>query len=108
MRFISYTNAQGPGVALRSPEGYRGLPIAQLGGDLRALLAEGGQGLIRAAKRLIDAPVLASDGWTLLPLIPDPEKIICIGLNYADHSAESGFEVPAYPTVFARYATSLV
>ncbi len=39
---------------------------------------------------------------------PHPPKIVCIGLNYADHSAESGFEVPNYPTVFGRFASSLI
>nr|WP_272490881.1 fumarylacetoacetate hydrolase family protein [Mesobacterium pallidum] len=34
--------------------------------------------------------------------------MLCIGLNYADHSAEGGFAVPDYPTVFARFNTSLV
>jgi 2-keto-4-pentenoate hydratase/2-oxohepta-3-ene-1,7-dioic acid hydratase in catechol pathway len=35
-------------------------------------------------------------------------KIICVGLNYADHSKESGYELPAYPTLFARWASSLI
>ena len=43
-----------------------------------------------------------------LPPLPSPPKILCVGLNYADHSAESGFEVPAYPTIFARFASSLI
>lgn len=42
-------------------------------------------------------------------LIPfTPGKIICIGLNYADHTAESGMVQPDYPTVFGRFASSLV
>jgi 2-keto-4-pentenoate hydratase/2-oxohepta-3-ene-1,7-dioic acid hydratase in catechol pathway len=45
---------------------------------------------------------------TLLPPIPRPGKILCIGLNYRDHSQESGFEVPTYPAVFARFANSLI
>ncbi len=45
---------------------------------------------------------------TWLPTIPRPGKIICVGLNYRDHSAESGFQQPAYPTLFARFASSLV
>jgi len=43
-----------------------------------------------------------------LPLLPRPGKIICVGLNYRDHSAESGFKQPDYPTLFARFASSLV
>lgn len=39
--------------------------------------------------------------------LPRPGKIVCVGLNYRDHSAEAGFEEPDYPTIFARFATSL-
>ncbi len=39
---------------------------------------------------------------------PVPAKVICCGLNYADHIAETGRETPAYPTLFAKYADTLV
>jgi len=42
-----------------------------------------------------------------LPPIPRPPKIFCIGLNYLDHTKESGSEQPNYPTVFGRFASSL-
>jgi 2-keto-4-pentenoate hydratase/2-oxohepta-3-ene-1,7-dioic acid hydratase in catechol pathway len=47
----------------------------------------------------------------LLPPIPDPEKIVCIGLNYRKHAAEVGVDVdalPDVPTIFAKYANALV
>ncbi len=40
-------------------------------------------------------------------LIPNPEKVICIGLNYLDHIAETGRTPPDYPTLFPKYARSL-
>jgi len=43
-----------------------------------------------------------------LPPIPNPEKIICVGLNYLDHTSESGFVQPDYPTLFTRVNSSLV
>ena len=43
----------------------------------------------------------------LLPPVPKPEKIICIGLNYADHAAESGSEIPNEPVVFNKFPTAL-
>jgi acylpyruvate hydrolase len=45
---------------------------------------------------------------TLLPVIPSPQKIICIGVNYAEHAAETGQAPPPYPTVFAKFANTLV
>jgi acylpyruvate hydrolase len=42
------------------------------------------------------------------PLVPSPEKIICVGLNYRDHVLEMGNQLPDYPTVFAKFAPALV
>jgi acylpyruvate hydrolase len=53
-------------------------------------------------------PVHAVDDLDLAPLVPSPEKILCIGQNYLDHIAEMGNEPPSYPTVFAKFAPSLV
>lgn len=44
----------------------------------------------------------------LLPPIADPEKIICIGLNYRDHAIETGADIPSMPIVFSKFGTSLV
>lgn len=43
-----------------------------------------------------------------LPPLARPPKIICIGLNYRDHTAESPYEQPDYPTVFPRFGTTLI
>jgi acylpyruvate hydrolase len=42
------------------------------------------------------------------PPVPDPDKILCIGLNYREHARESGLEVPSVPVVFAKFRNSLV
>ncbi|PRY36857.1 fumarylacetoacetate hydrolase family protein [Umezawaea tangerina] len=42
------------------------------------------------------------------PLVPHPNKIVCLGLNYASHIAEMGRDVPAYPTLFAKYDGALI
>ncbi len=47
----------------------------------------------------------AADGS--LP-IPRPPKVICVGLNYRDHAAEAGLELPAQPMLFAKFPTSLI
>src|ERR1700734_2208081 len=39
----------------------------------------------------------------LAPVVPTPEKIICVGLNYRSHAEETGLGVPDYPTLFAKY-----
>jgi 2-keto-4-pentenoate hydratase/2-oxohepta-3-ene-1,7-dioic acid hydratase in catechol pathway len=45
---------------------------------------------------------------TLLSPVPRPGKVICIGLNYADHAAESGMEPPAAPLVFSKFTNNVV
>lgn len=47
-------------------------------------------------------------GLRLRPAVPAPEKIICVGLNYRDHAAESGAKVPSEPILFAKFRNSLV
>lgn len=44
----------------------------------------------------------------LLPTVPDPDKIFCIGVNYATHLAESGHPTPPHPMIFTRFANSQV
>ncbi|HEV7586223.1 MAG TPA: fumarylacetoacetate hydrolase family protein [Solirubrobacteraceae bacterium] len=67
-----------------------------------AALAEMGE---RAAAEGERMPVAES---RLLAPVPDPQKIICLGLNYRDHAAESGQEIPTAPMWFAKFANSLI
>ncbi len=51
---------------------------------------------------------LAVDEVTFAPVVPQPSKIICVGLNYRDHVEEMGREVPTAPTCFAKFAGALI
>lgn len=78
---------------------------ARLGlASLRALLAAG---RLDEARALTEADV-PLEGLRYAPVIPDPDKIICVGLNYRDHVAETGREVTEKPALFARFAASQV
>jgi 2-keto-4-pentenoate hydratase/2-oxohepta-3-ene-1,7-dioic acid hydratase in catechol pathway len=59
-----------------------------------------------AASLRASAPPLAS--VRLGPPIPDPEKILCMGLNYRDHAEESGLPLPSVPLFFAKFRNSLI
>ena len=63
------------------------------------------EGLVKAAS---SRELLPLDSVRLTAPIPRPPKILCIGLNYRDHAKESKMEVPAVPTVFAKYASSVI
>ncbi len=64
-------------------------------------------GLDRAAND--DAgEVVPLAGADLAPVIPKPDKIVCVGVNYRDHIEEMGREAPGYPTYFTKYARALI
>jgi 2-keto-4-pentenoate hydratase/2-oxohepta-3-ene-1,7-dioic acid hydratase in catechol pathway len=44
----------------------------------------------------------------LLPLIPNPEKVLCIGINYGEHAKETGNAITASPSIFSRFTNTLV
>ena len=44
----------------------------------------------------------------LLPVVPNPDKIVCVGLNYHAHVGETGRDLPTYPVLFTKFASSLV
>lgn len=75
--------------------------------DLRALLADGGLAPARAACNG-QVPDLKLAEVKLLPVIPNPGKIFCIGLNYDDHRKEGKYEKTEAPAVFVRFAESQV
>jgi 2-keto-4-pentenoate hydratase/2-oxohepta-3-ene-1,7-dioic acid hydratase in catechol pathway len=78
-------------------------------GGLRELLAAGRVDDLRGRLGDTGAPSHPLSTVQLLPPIPDPEKIVCIGLNYRKHAAEIGIEeLPEMPTVFAKYRNALV
>jgi 2-keto-4-pentenoate hydratase/2-oxohepta-3-ene-1,7-dioic acid hydratase in catechol pathway len=76
-------------------------------GGLRELVAAGRVEELRARLGDAGAPSHPLAAVRLLPPIPDPEKIVCIGLNYGKHAAEVGMEPPSAPTIFAKYRNAL-
>lgn len=83
----------------------------QLPSDMIGFLEGGAESHALAQQALADPPadaVVDRAAVRLLAPIPRPGKIICIGLNYGDHAAESNQAVPEYPTVFAKYATCVI
>lgn len=81
--------------------------VVDLGGkapSLRAALAD----LPGLTKGTEGAKKLPLSSVTYLPVIPDPDKIICVGLNYLTHILEGGRPKPEKPTIFTRWANSQV
>jgi len=73
--------------------------------DVGALLKDSAWESIAAAANGATHP---AEGADLAPVVPSPGKIICVGHNYRNHIKEMGREVPEFPTLFAKYAESLI
>ena len=88
-----------------------GVASPGLPSDIMGLIKQGQAGFDAAAKAAAQAPgnaVKPLQGLKFLMPIATPSKIICLGLNYADHAAEGGNKVPEYPAFFLRGQSSLL
>jgi len=76
--------------------------------DVGALLADADWRAIaeRAAGRVLPVADIRDDAWA--PVVPAPRKIVCAGVNYREHIAEMGREVPDFPTLFTKYPEALI
>ncbi len=113
MRFSTIQRGNSQTIAIHRGDDLIDLSIAapQLPRDPLAFI-QGGVEAVAAAERAVASArsdaLVDPASIKYLPLISNPGKIICVGLNYVDHSSESGFKQPEYPTIFARFASSLI
>lgn len=82
--------------------------IVDLGSDDFPTLKSALTNLAEATADDAGRPVYDPAAVTLRAPVPDPGRILCVGLNYKSHIAETGREPPAYPMLFPRYPDSLV
>src|SRR5690606_35879954 len=98
MRYVSIELNGKPALGVRNGQG----DIDVVGNEsLETLLANGTDLTAWGKGRPVQQTVKQADA-RFLPPLPRPTKIICVGLNYADHTAESPYEQPDYPTLFLR------
>ena len=109
MRISSYITADGTtsyGVATDDKLHDVGPDLRAKHTSLRAVLAADALHEVKLASEA--GPVLNLTDVTLLPPVQNPDKIICIGLNYMTHIKETGRDKPEKPAIFTRYPSSLV
>src|ERR1044072_2199363 len=109
MRLVSFRHADAPKIGAVVEGG-----IVDLSGrtslrwpSLRDAIAAKALPALAAAAKGAKAD-LSFDEVELSPVIPNPDKILCVGLNYASHVGEGGRQLPTVPSVFSRLHTSLV
>lgn len=110
MKFTTYLRDGAPRLALVDGTDLIDINDAnpQVTSDLRAALRSGVDLQAAGKQALESGKRQALAGATLAPLVPEPGKIICLGLNYYDHAKEGGRDKPEYPWFFFRAASSLV
>ena len=96
---------------VRVEQGFRTVRVEDGGyvdigpGDVGALLARPDWRSVAAAA---DGPPFTVDPTRLAPVVTRPSKIVCVGLNYRSHIAEMGRDLPAFPTLFAKFPEALI
>jgi 2-keto-4-pentenoate hydratase/2-oxohepta-3-ene-1,7-dioic acid hydratase in catechol pathway len=111
MRLVTYASDRGPRAGVQTEEGVIDA-WDLIGGDggssVRDLLASGRIDELKSAIEAGTGEVLDIGVGGILTPVPDPDKIICIGLNYRAHAEETGADIPKAPTIFGKYRNALV
>ena len=110
MRLVTFLEGGVEKIGVRNGENIVDVTEAAkaFGGDMIGVIKGGtaAKDALKAAAATGQARPLSS--IKLLPPIPRPGKILCIGRNYAAHAAEGGAAPPTYPEVFVRFPASLI
>lgn len=109
MRFLAFEQSGRQGLAIETAQGFAGLRQGDAGypGQLADLL-QAGADLADVAALLAKGAAVDLAAIRYLPPVARAEKFLCVGLNYRAHTAEGPYEQPDYPTLFARFASSLI
>jgi 2-keto-4-pentenoate hydratase/2-oxohepta-3-ene-1,7-dioic acid hydratase in catechol pathway len=112
MRLATLQTPAGPRAAVLTGDHYIDLHATDstLPTSVKALLAAGPT-MLRSAAAAAARPTAIKHpvaGSKVLPPIPDPEKIWCVGLNYRDHAHETGAAIPRDPILFSKFNTALI
>src|SRR3954469_16957960 len=108
MRLASFKTSKGASYGAVTDQGIvdLGKRIGNKYPDLKALIAAGALG--EAKKLATEKPDLKESDIEWLPVIPNPRKIVCVGLNYEEHRQETGRDKTEHPALFLRVAESQV
>jgi acylpyruvate hydrolase len=101
MRYVRFLNEGQPVLGVVTAEGVRVLDSE----SIESLLSRGVDLTVHGASA--SGAVVEIDDDAYLPLMQRPTKIVCVGLNYADHTKETPYAQPDYPTLFPRFSSSL-
>jgi acylpyruvate hydrolase len=110
VRLATIATSRGLRLHVKARSGY--VDVADATGDqllssVGALL-EAGSPALEAIRGLLDRDGTSYDAADFGPAVPEPRRILCLGLNYAEHALEGGRQVPTWPEAFVRGADSVL
>jgi acylpyruvate hydrolase len=110
VRFATIRTSRGLRLHVRGSEGYVDLAAASGNDALSSIngLAHGGSAALDAARAASSQAGTSFDKADFAPATPNPTRILCLGVNYADHAIEGGRAVPTWPESFVRGAGSVI
>jgi len=108
VRWLSFLRDGSPTFGYVTSDGEGVVDVGRRGrlADLKSAIAT--DALPELAERCGDESDLPLGGITYLPTLPNPDKILCVGLNYKAHQEETGRGGEGYPTIFVRFANAQV
>ena len=110
MRLATIITADGPRLHVKARSGY--VDIAAATGELRLgslrRFLEAGPQALDLARKLLDTEGVEYDRKDFAPAVPEPERILCLGVNYTEHALEGGRAVPTWPEAFVRGRESVL
>ena len=114
MRLVAFLGDGGPSIGLLAA-GNRVVPLEAGRGGLDLALAEEGYAALldearEVARRVVGDPAAgeARSDLVAVPAIEFPAKVVCVGLNYAEHVKEGGRTGPAHPLLFGKFANAVI
>lgn len=110
MRFATLRTSRGLRLHVKGSDGYVDLADASGNDALVSIngLAEGGPSALAAAKEASSRSGTKFEKSDFAPVTPNPPRVLCLGVNYADHAIEGGRAVPTWPESFVRGAGSVI
>lgn len=111
MRLVTVRTAEGPRACVERGGRYVDIQAADasLPSSVKAILALGAAGRDRVASAIAKGTASHDPATAdLLAPVPDPGKVVCLGLNYRDHAEESGMAIPEEPVLFSKFPSAVV
>lgn len=105
MKYVSFNRPDSNEISLGKLDGEKVIELVSSAGkstDLKSALAQ------KTLNELVEGETFNKEAIRLLPVVTDPAKILCVGLNYDSHRQEAGREQKEHPAIFTRYADTLI